>query len=1052
MKKLCLLWGIFILCLPAGQVYAQAGSTAEICTNGIDDDGDGYTDLNDPDCICNQPQVASLLPNHSFEGYTACPDYLSQMHLAAPWVQATVGNTSSATTDYFNTCGYLGASASVVPFPAGNGIAGIIVENGYKEYFGTCLPEALRAGTQYRLTFNVASVKVGPPGCDSDVSIYQPLALTLFGTVNCNALPAQNTTDAPTDDPNWKVLGSALYTPASQWGLVTLTFTPETDIGAIILGAPEVLPDGYPVWHPDDMVSCYPYFFFDNLILNSNLEFGLDIVKAGSLCSNDLELLAQPSQPLSSTAQYQWYKNGVAIIGATQNTYRVGQGSSAYGTYALRITDGAGCYIAYAEINSDINAPQAFTVPVCVPGTGAITVNTPAPFYSFDNGITWTDNHTAHNLLPGFYSVRIKNAEGCVSYPAYVEVTEFTLAAPAFAVRQPQDCANGGSITITTTAQQYSFDNGFTWQDGPMLSGITGGYFNLRIKNQDGCISLPVFVHINNFFSPAPDYRAVQPNCTTDGSLTIITHATQYSFDGGRTWQDSPTLENLGIGYYEMVVKDTNGCTSYPSFEFIAPAETLPNAPIASVQQPSSCLSQTGIITMVTPAAQYSFDNGLTWGAGNTSGPLPPGIYRVKIKNAAGCQSPDAVVTINTAPGMPQIPQLNVLQPGCNVRFGIITVTTVSALYSFDGGTTWSTQSFKDNLLPGTYLVSTKNNLGCESEVVEVVINAATITSPPLVSPLSYCENAFALPLTAVGDNLLWYTMQTGGTGSAVAPVPDTSVLGETVFYVSQTINGCESQRIPVEITISPMPPAPTVVSRLSYCQYSTTLPLTATGSNLLWYEVQTGGTPSSVAPIPQITLPGMKTFYVSQTINGCESIRAAIQVSVTGQPAPPGVVSPVVYNQGDEAQPLTAMGSSLTWYSSNNVVLALTPVPKTNAVGKVAYYVSQTINGCESSLTEILVEVLPLPLPFDYPKFFTPNEDGINDYWNIYDLRKDRTALIYIFDRYGKLITSVKPYEKGWDGTYNGHELPATDYWFMLLYTQNDLQHEFRSHFSLLR
>jgi len=1054
MKKISFLFTVVFLFFCFRDAEAQSGGVAEICNNAIDDDGDGYTDLNDPDCICNQQQVRSVIPNHSFEQYTACPDYLSQMHYAAPWVQATTNmGLGVATTDYFNTCGYLGASASMVPFPDGNGISGIIVENGYKEYVGTCLLTPLQAGTQYRLTFNVASVKDGHPDCnDGDVSIYQALNLTIYGAVNCTALPAQNTMVEPTIDPNWKTLGSTAYTPVSQWGLVTITFTPQTNISAIMLGAPEVLPGGYPIWHPDTGVSCYPYFLFDNLILNVGSEFGLDVTQSGALCTNNLLLSALPSQPVSSAATYQWYKNGVAIIGATGTTYNVMQGANAYDDYALRISDGASCFTGYSEVNADLPSPQASTIPVCVPGTGDITVSTPAAFYSFDNGVTWTTVPVAENLPTGFYAVRIKNAQGCISNPAYVEVTGFTLAAPVFTARQPVDCANGGSINITTPAVQYSFDNGITWQDTPVLTGLTGGGHNLRIKNQDGCISNAVFVHINEFHSGAPAYIAVQPNCSTDGSLTITTTAYQYSFNGGITWQDSPVLGNLNTGYYEMMVKDANGCTSYPSFEFIAPAEILPAAPLATVQQPVSCRLQTGIITITTAASQYSFDDGATWLANNISGPLAPGSYNVKIKNAAGCRSPDTVVTIYPSPDVPVTPVVAVLQPNCTQLTGSITISTPSSQYSFDDGAAWSTANIKTGLTAGTYFIRTRNSSGCESETVEIVIVSSSITPAPVTLPVSYCENAVAAPLTANGTNLLWYTDPAGGIGSTAAPLPDTSVIGTTAYYVSQTLNSCESLRARLVVTVTAIPAEPVTAVQISYCQNDATVPLTAAGSNLLWYSSAAGGLGSPAAPLPLSTATGTTTWYVSRAVNDCESNRVATTVIINEQPDAPMVVSPITYHQGDPAATLTATGGNIRWYDKNNVRLAIAPTPKTNVLGVAAFYVTQVLNGCESEPAEIIVEVLPKPVLFNYPKYFTPNNDGTNEYWNIHDLRNDRKAIIYIFDRYGKLITSIRPFERGWDGKYNGHDLPATDYWFRLLYTQSGRETEFKAHFSLVR
>jgi len=75
--------------------------------------------------------------------------------------------------------------------------------------------------------------------------------------------------------------------------------------------------------------------------------------------------------------------------------------------------------------------------------------------------------------------------------------------------------------------------------------------------------------------------------------------------------------------------------------------------------------------------------------------------------------------------------------------------------------------------------------------------------------------------------------------------------------------------------------------------------------------------------------------------------------------------------------------------------------------------------------------------LYFSFPKFITPNNDGLNDYWNVIggsdEVKKEST--VSIFDRYGKKITTFNPYsDKGWDGTYEGIILPETDYWFLFI------------------
>ncbi len=103
--------------------------------------------------------------------------------------------------------------------------------------------------------------------------------------------------------------------------------------------------------------------------------------------------------------------------------------------------------------------------------------------------------------------------------------------------------------------------------------------------------------------------------------------------------------------------------------------------------------------------------------------------------------------------------------------------------------------------------------------------------------------------------------------------------------------------------------------------------------------------------------------------------------------------------------------------------------------------------NGCTPPITKDIQVI-------DYPHFFTPNGDGVNDTWNIFDLRKvgQPDATIYIFDRYGKFLKQIIPAGLGWDGTYNGQPLPSSDYWFSVKYSELGIQREFKAHFSLKR
>ncbi len=89
------------------------------------------------------------------------------------------------------------------------------------------------------------------------------------------------------------------------------------------------------------------------------------------------------------------------------------------------------------------------------------------------------------------------------------------------------------------------------------------------------------------------------------------------------------------------------------------------------------------------------------------------------------------------------------------------------------------------------------------------------------------------------------------------------------------------------------------------------------------------------------------------------------------------------------------------------------------------------------------------------FPNFFTPNNDGFNDYWNVrgVDTSLFKESIIYIYDRYGKMLTSFNANQKGWNGFYNNYPVISSDYWYLAkMVDVNGLEREFQGHFSLIR
>ncbi|PZR19162.1 MAG: hypothetical protein DI539_14890, partial [Flavobacterium psychrophilum] len=116
--------------------------------------------------------------------------------------------------------------------------------------------------------------------------------------------------------------------------------------------------------------------------------------------------------------------------------------------------------------------------------------------------------------------------------------------------------------------------------------------------------------------------------------------------------------------------------------------------------------------------------------------------------------------------------------------------------------------------------------------------------------------------------------------------------------------------------------------------------------------------------------------------------------------------------------EPTPTPGSYL--YSIDNIHFQNSPTFNNLPPGQYTVYVKDEFDCGEDTFDAYILT---------YPKFFTPNGDGINEYWKIYMSILEPDMLVYIYDRYGRLITGFGADSKGWDGTLNGYKLPSTDY-----------------------
>lgn len=319
----------------------------EICDNGIDDDGDGLIDLNDfNDCSCSvSTEVNNIVPNPSFEINSCCPSAMSQTSCVDNWEKG-----SNATADYFNTCDFT-TGAMPLPLPNGNGAVGIIIEEFYREYIATCLTNPISAGQEYTISIDLACRMQNGfspyQECTAiNLATYGPINFTLYGINSCPSLPTSTNVNECPLVAGWTELGFVAYIPNGNWNTLNITFTPTQNIQAIMLGSPCTVPSTY---SPSGF--CHPYLFMDNIRFYENSEpVSVSISQNGSYCDNVLSLQANT---VNSGGLYQWYYNGIALVGETNSTLSLSAGTNSLGEYTVRYIQGGAC----GTENFNLDAP-----------------------------------------------------------------------------------------------------------------------------------------------------------------------------------------------------------------------------------------------------------------------------------------------------------------------------------------------------------------------------------------------------------------------------------------------------------------------------------------------------------------------------------------------------------------------------------------------------------------------------------------------------------------------------------------------------------------------
>jgi gliding motility-associated-like protein len=223
---------------------------------------------------------------------------------------------------------------------------------------------------------------------------------------------------------------------------------------------------------------------------------------------------------------------------------------------------------------------------------------------------------------------------------------------------------------------------------------------------------------------------------------------------------------------------------------------------------------------------------------------------------------------------------------------------------------------------------------------------------------------------------------------------------------------------------------------------------LRAIGTNLTWYDtLPVGGNPIFIAPVPQTNNLGEMTYYVSQTILGCESPRKAILVEVIDKPD---------FDLGDNILiPCGAYGISLQVVAEKYTRYLWTngtegPVYDATAAGT---YILRGNNLCGSK-TDTVIAVDCNTKCVHFPTAFTPNGDGLNDVFRATSYCPVEKFRLVIANRFGETIFETRNPKEKWDGKWMGKSQPAGTYVFYCQYNDFVLKKDmfFKGSLQLLK
>lgn len=588
-------------------------------------------------------------------------------------------------------------------------------------------------------------------------------------------------------------------------------------------------------------------------------------------------------------------------------------------------------------------------------------------WYNVSTGGSMLNPNTA--LVNGqtyYASQTTAGCEGTERLAVTVEVFS-TIPSPSGATSQ-NFCGNSTVASLTATGQNIQWFTNAT--GGSPLSNSTAlvsGTTYYASQTIDGCSSttrLAVNVVVNNI-SYTPTVISPQNFCSNT-SLTLAdldllpgTNPVWYSTSGTSSPIPASTPLVDGTTYYMRNV--INGCESFSAAPIAVNLGPEPNAPTGASPQ-TFCVANNNafVLNLTATGSNLNWYNSSTGGSPlNESDALVNGSVYYASQTISNCESSNRLaVTVNVT--SVAAPTGNTTQEFCGAP-----TPTVSQLVASGTNVEWFNSASSsiplngtNNLSNGSTYYAQQTITGCPSATrlaVTVTLNSTPLPTGNSTQVLCISSNPTIGNLVANGTSILWYATPTGGSPLAGT----TPLVHNTNYYASQTIDGCPSNRLTVNVQLNSIVPGPVAPMSQNFCSGDspTLASIDATGTNLQWYNAQTGG---STLPLSTPLVNGT-AYWVSQTTNCGESNRIGVLVNIYTTPsAPSGNATQYFCSGTPTIADLATTPSATYWYATANGGSPLST--STALVNGESYFASIENVGCESDRFEVVTVIGTAP------------------------------------------------------------------------------------------